>query len=170
MTRTENDNRYTRCLKELRSLIPDDEYHEVMSQDMCELDSEFLGFVDVYKNLSRIIPKGSIVIDFGCYLAAQSYFFARHKMYIGVDVVSMRRFTPPNSVHYTMSIQNFIQIEVPKLFEEYDELKLCAICSYVPDFQATEMVRKTFPNVFLLLSLWCVRHGEIPKLVKGQVC
>lgn len=148
MTRTENDNRYTRCLKELRSLIPDDEYHEVMSQDMCELDSEFLGFVDVYKNLSRIIPKGSIVIDFGCYLAAQSYFLARHKMYIGVDVVSMRRFTPPNSVHYTMSIQNFIQIEVPKLFEEYDELKLCAICSYVPDFQATEMVRKTFPNVF----------------------
>ena len=148
MTQTENDDRYARCLKELRSLIPDDEYHEVMSQDMCELDSEFLGFVDVYKNLSRIIPKGSIVIDFGCYLAAQCYFFARHKMYIGVDVVSMRRFTPPNSVHYTMSIQNFIQIEVPKLFEEYDELKLCAICSYVPDFQATEMVRKTFPNVF----------------------
>lgn len=148
MTQTENDDRYARCLKELRSLIPNDEYHEVMSQDMCELDSEFLGFVDVYKNLSRIIPKGSIVIDFGCYLAAQSYFFARHKMYIGVDVVSMRRFTPPNSVHYTMSIQNFIQIEVPKLFEEYDELKLCAICSYVPDFQATEMVRKTFPNVF----------------------
>lgn len=148
MTQTENDDRYARCLKELRSLIPDDEYHEVMSQDMCELDSEFLGFVDVYKNLSRIIPKGSIVIDFGCYLAAQSYFFARHKMYIGVDVVSMRRFTPPNSVHYTMSIQNFIQIEVPKLFEEYDELKPCAICSYVPDFQATEMVRKTFPNVF----------------------
>lgn len=148
MTQMENDDRYARCLKELRSLIPDDEYHEVMSQDMCELDSEFLGFVDVYKNLSRIIPKGSIVIDFGCYLAAQSYFFARHKMYIGVDVVSMRRFTPPNSVHYTMSIQNFIQIEVPKLFEEYDELKLCAICSYVPDFQATEMVRKTFPNVF----------------------
>ena len=148
MTQTENDDRYARCLKELRSLIPDDEYHEVMSQDMCELDSEFLGFVDVYKNLSRIIPKGSIVIDFGCYLAAQSYFFARHKMYIGVDVVSMRRFTPPNSVHYTMSIQNFIQIEVPKLFEEYDELKLCAICSYVPDFQATEMVRKTFPNEF----------------------
>ncbi len=148
MTQTENNDRYARCLKELRSLIPDDEYHEVMSQDMCELDSEFLGFVDVYKNLSRIIPKGSIVIDFGCYLAAQSYFFARHKMYIGVDVVSMRRFTPPNSVHYTMSIQNFIQIEVPKLFEEYDELKLCAICSYVPDFQATEMVRKTFPNVF----------------------
>ena len=148
MTQTENDDRYARCLKELRSLIPDDEYHEVMSQDMCELDSEFLGFVDVYKNLSRIIPKGSIVIDFGCYLAAQSYFFARHKMYICVDVVSMRRFTPPNSVHYTMSIQNFIQIEVPKLFEEYDELKLCAICSYVPDFQATEMVRKTFPNVF----------------------
>lgn len=148
MTQTENDDRYACCLKELCSLIPDDEYHEVMSQDMCELDSEFLGFVDVYKNLSRIIPKGSIVIDFGCYLAAQSYFFARHKMYIGVDVVSMRRFTPPNSVHYTMSIQNFIQIEVPKLFEEYDELKLCAICSYVPDFQATEMVRKTFPNVF----------------------
>ena len=107
MTQTENDDRYTRCLKELRSLI-----------------------------------------DFGCYLAAQSYFFARHKMYIGVDVVNIQRFTPANAVHYIMSIQKFIQTEVPKLFEEYDELKLCAICSYVPDFQATEMVRKTFPNVF----------------------
>ena len=148
MTRMENDDRYIRCLKELRSLIPDDEYHEVMSQDMCELDSDFLGFVDVYKNLSRIISKGSIVIDFGCYLAAQSYFFARHRMYIGVDVVNLQRFTPSNAVHYIMSIQKFIQIEAPKLFEEYDRLKLCAICSYVPDFQATEMVRKTFPNVF----------------------
>ena len=46
---------------------------------------------------------------------------------------------PSGAVSYT---------HLPKLFEEYDELKLCAICSYVPDFQATEMVRKTFPNVF----------------------
>ena len=111
MTQTENDDRYARCLKELRSLIPDDEYHEVMSQDMCELDSEFLGFVDVYKNLSRIIPKGSIVIDFGCYLAAQSNLFVRDKVYIGVDVVSMRRYTPPNSEHNTMSIKNYIKKE-----------------------------------------------------------
>lgn len=48
---------YAVCLEELRHLIPDTEYREVMSQDMCELDGDFLGFIDVYKSLSMIIPE-----------------------------------------------------------------------------------------------------------------
>lgn len=148
MVQTDMESRYDCCLKELRSMIPRDEYRDVLSQDMCELDHDFLGFVDIYKSLSDIIPLDSIIIDFGCNLAAQSYYFLRHKQYIGVDVVDMKRFTPHNAVHYTMSIQDFLQTKVPNLFEQYKKLKLCAICSYVPDFQATEMVRKAFPNVF----------------------
>ena len=141
-------DRYNVCLRALRPLIPDDEFMTVMTQDMCELEPDFLGFVDIYKPLSELIPKGKTVIDFGCYLAAQSYFFAEHKCYIGVDVVDMKRFTPPNAVHYISSIQNFIANEVPKLFQEHGEGHYCAICSYVPDFKATELVRKTFLNVF----------------------
>lgn len=76
----------TAYTEELRARIPQDEYRAVIGQEFCELSYDFLGFVDIYKHLSKIIPKDKIVIDFGCYLAAQSYFFTEHKGYIGVDV------------------------------------------------------------------------------------
>lgn len=143
-----DDARYYRILKELTARIPPDEYALVMSQDRCELEPQFLGFINIYKSLSELIPQNKIVIDFGCYLAAQSYLFAGHRQYIGVDVVKMRRFSPPNSIHYTMSIKQYIENEVPQLFSAHDPLTYCAICSYVPDFGETELVRRTFPNVF----------------------
>lgn len=139
---------YRKCLRELREIIPKSELNNVLSQYMCELDPEFLGFIDIYKSLSIVIPKDLIVIDFGCYLAAQSYFFCEHKQYIGVDVVDLERFSPPNSKHYICTIQDFINNETNKLFQERDNLKYFAICSYVPDFNATDLVRKTFQNIF----------------------
>lgn len=114
------------------------------------LNPSFLGFINIYKSLSELIPQNKIVIDFGCYLAAQSYLFAGHRQYIGVDVVKMRRFSPPNSIHYTMSIKQYIENEVPQLFSAHDPLTYCAICSYVPDFRETELVRKPFPMYFVI--------------------
>ena len=55
----------------------------ILSQDECELDVDFLGFTEVYRSLSKIIPKHFTVIDFGCYLAAQCYCFGNHKKYVG---------------------------------------------------------------------------------------
>lgn len=132
----------------LRFLIPKEEMTEILSQEMCELQPDFLGFVNVYEPLSNLIPEHKIVIDFGCYLAAQSYFFQDHKAYIGVDCVNMKRFTPENALHYEMSIQEFIANELPILLENHDIDDFCAICSYVPDREATKLVRETFPNVF----------------------
>lgn len=132
----------------LRFLIPDEEMKEILSQDECELQPDFLGFVNVYEPLSNLIPEHKIVIDFGCYLAAQSYFFSEHKAYIGVDSVNMKRFAPENAIHFEMSIQDFIAIELPALLEIHDINDFCAICSYVNDFEATKLVRETFPNVF----------------------
>lgn len=132
----------------LRFLIPDEEMKEILSQDECELQPDFLGFVSVYEPLSSLIPKYKIVIDFGCYLAAQSYFFSEHKAYIGVDCVNMKRFAPENAIHFEMSIQDFIANELPDLLEEHDIGDFCAICSYVNDREATKLVRETFPNVF----------------------
>ena len=132
----------------LRFLIPKEEMAEILSQEMCELQPDFLGFVNVYEPLSNLIPEHKIVIDFGCYLAAQSYFFQDHKAYIGVDRVNMKRFTPENALHCEMSIQEFIANELPILLEKHDIDDFCAICSYVPDREATKLVRETFPNVF----------------------
>lgn len=142
------DSDYKESLDKLKSLIPKDELREILSQYYCELEPDFLGFVNIYDPLSRLIPKGCIVIDFGCYLAAQSYFFTEHERYVGVDdVVNLKRFKPPNAIHYETSIQDFISNEVPKLFAKYTNEKFFAICSYVPDDEATELVRKTFKNV-----------------------
>lgn len=137
---------YNDYLDEIKKLIPRAQYDEIMSQDMCELEFDFMGFLDVYKPLSLLIPKGYTIIDFGCYLAAQCFFFAEHKKYIGVDNCTLKRFHTDNAAHYTKSIQDFIKDDFPKL--QGDNLEYCAICSYVPDFEATEMVRKTFQNVF----------------------
>ena len=73
----------------LWDVIPASEKRRILSQDECELDIDFLGFTEVYRSLSKIIPKHFTVIDFGCYLAAQCYCFGNHKKYVGVDIVDM---------------------------------------------------------------------------------
>lgn len=139
---------FKKYTQELFFEIPVSELNDVLKQDRCELEPCFLGFVNVYKPLSMLIPPHKIVIDFGCCLAAQAYFFAEHQAYIGVDTTPLKRFTPSNATHYKMSIQRFIAKELPALLEKYDINDFCAICSYVSDFEATKLVRETFPNVF----------------------
>jgi hypothetical protein len=135
---------YKRKPDPLWDLIPEVELKRILSQDQCELDFDFLGFTDVYIALAQIIPLHFTVIDFGCYLAAQCYCFSEHKKYIGVDVVNMKRFSLKNTEHFTMPIQHFIETHK-------DDCPLdttFAICSYVPDFNASELVRNTYKNVF----------------------
>lgn len=139
---------FKKYTQELFLEIPISELNEVLKQDCCELEPLFLGFVNVYKPLSMLIPPRKIVIDFGCYLAAQSYFFRRHKAYIGVDPIKMKRFEPSNAAHFEMTAQFFIRHVLPEFLKEYDIDDFCAICSYVNDREATRMVRETFPNVF----------------------
>lgn len=140
------DKLYKEYLDEIKSLIPSEQYAEIMGQDMFELDCEFMGFLDIYKPLSLLIPKEYTVIDFGCNLAAQCFFFANHKKYIGVDLCELKRFHTDNTEHFTKSIQDFIKNDFPKM--KGNNLAYCAICSYVPDTEATELVRRTFQNVF----------------------
>lgn len=140
------EKEYSKLLKSLKSRIPQKEYHEVLSQYECEYDMDFLGFLNIYKALSKIIPKHFIVIDFGCYLAPQSYYFINHKQYIGVDVVKLTRFKPLNAVHYITTIQEYICKRMQWIEQNNDHI--FAICSYVPDKGACELVRKNFKNVF----------------------
>lgn len=133
---------YEALLKEVKEVIPDHEYEEVMGQLMCEYDYQFLGFLDVYKAASMFIPKHKTIIDFGCYLSAQAYFFSDYKKYIGVDVVDLKRFTPENAEHYVCSIQNFI-LDHPEFANDDN---VFAICSYVPDREAKNLVRNTYKN------------------------
>lgn len=139
---------YEEIMFKLKKMIPKKEFDSIMTQDMCEYDIDFLGFIDQYYFLSQIIPKNAIIIDFGCYLASQSYFFQNHKKYIGVDIEKQKRFSPPNSEHFVCSIQDFIKNVFPDIQKNNNILNYFAICSFVPDFEATKLVRETFSNIY----------------------
>lgn len=132
-------------IDKLMRLIPKEQLESVLNQDMCELEPTFLGFTDVYENLSRIIPKHFTVIDFGCYVACQSYYFRKHKEYIGVDTCPLKRVKFSNATHYFEPIQSFISDRLSSFCLN----TTFAICSYVPDDNAKELIRKSFTNLFI---------------------
>ena len=111
------------------------------------MDYSFMGFTRVYQSLLSIVPKHFTIIDLGCCYAPQCYFFKDYKRYIGVDYLEEERFATENSTHFVMSIQKFINEILPEL---YLDLSQCfAVCSYVSDAKATELARKTFPNILV---------------------
>lgn len=129
--------------KTLFGKFPIYQINAVVYQDSSEYDGEFAGFIDTYEALSKIIPTNFTVIDFGCYLAAQCWFFRNHKRYIGVDTSGLRRFRCRNTTHAVMSIQKWIEKYAARQAES-----TFAICNYVPDTKAVQLVRTTFENVF----------------------
>ena len=123
--------------------FPSRDVASILSQDRCELDNDFAGFIDEYETLSKIIPQHFTVIDFGCNLAAQCWFFRNHERYIGVDTIGMKRFRCPNTTHAVMDIQQWI-----KKYADRQPESTFAICNYVPDDTAVKMVRECFPRLF----------------------
>ena len=141
---TTND-RYNKLCDYLYSIIPNDELMQIINQEDSEYEYRFLGFLDIYDNAVKQTNKNMIIIDFGCYLAAQSYLFKDYKKYIGVDIINMKRFTPNNCEHYICTIQNFI-----KNYPEYCNMpNVFAICSYVPDNGARKLVKENFKNCLI---------------------
>lgn len=137
------ERREEEARKRLVSLIPSHVLISKLRQYGCELEEDYLGFVEVYDAVSRFIPTDMVIADFGCYMAAQAYFFQKHKSYIGVDsydlwaMPNLERFCTKNSVMLKSRIQDVIRI-VPQT--------AYAVCAGVPDFEASDMVRKNFPN------------------------
>lgn len=128
----------------LLSIIPQEQQDMVFNSNECDICPKFLGFVDVYKSLSDIIPRHFTVIDLGCAYAAQSFLFKNHKKYIGVDIYDGERFYAPNTEHHVMPIRDFV---------EQDRLNVnttFAICSYVPPWQDDniKIARENYSNVF----------------------
>lgn len=127
----------------LWDIIPIKEVNEKLSQDYCELDLGFACFEEQYRAVANNVPDDYTIIDFGCYMAAQAYLFKNHEAYIGVDIVGdVERFATENATHYTMSVQEFIKEELPK----YKGKKVYAICNYVPDADARDLVTMACDN------------------------
>lgn len=132
-----NDN----LVKTLIKKYPD-MFKEVLSQDYCDIDYSFLGFIDTYYYLSKLIPRHWVVIDFGCAFNPQAYFFRKHKKYIAVDSeIKIKRFYFQNTTLYECSILEYLKQEPPTK-------EVFAICNYVSSAD-TKLVREYYPNCYV---------------------
>ena len=127
--------------------IPKRELDRVISESQtasAEMDLSFLCFEEVYERVSKFCNKETIILDFGCSYAAQSYWFTHCKKYIGIDLPFYNnvKFRTNNSEIYLMSGQDFIKNELPKL--NINQENIVAVCSYVPDEELQKMVSETF--------------------------
>ena len=116
-------------------------FKEVLEQEMCDIDGLFLGFVDIYYFLSKVIPKDWTIVDLGCAYAPQAYYFQKHKKYIGVDSSESKRFKFKNTQHFYCSIRKYL-LRNPEPFKHF------AICSYVPSNEVN-LVRKYYSDLFV---------------------
>ena len=138
-------------------LIPKEEVDRlfrVNDRMLGNVDLTFMGFTATYKVLAGLIPRWWTVVDLGCSYAAQSYYFSEHSKYIGVDENDEQRFCPENCVHYVKKIQDYIKEDIGEL--NLDET--FAICNYVPDDEARDLVCKTFKNVYVFYPCGSFEH------------
>ena len=144
---SEEHKHYQELMAEVQGKMKPKECKKVFGQYYCEYDCDFLGMLDEYEVARKHFSKDHIIIDLGCYLAAQAYMFDNYAGYVGVDIVDMIRFTPDNAIHYVMGIEDFIEKELHK----YEGKKIAAICSYVPTLlELNEKIWNTFKTCYMV--------------------
>lgn len=118
--------------------------NKLLAQPDCELEIDFPGFVHIYHALSKIVPRSLVVIDFGCYMAPQCWFFRKHIKYIGVDITTLKRFSAGTFVeHHISSIEDWIENH----YNDYNPKACFAICSYV-GYKQMKLVSEKYPNCY----------------------
>ena len=138
----------------LFKIIPEEKlrtYFDIIESASAELDLSFLGFEDCYEEALKYANEDTIIIDFGFGYALQSWYFQNCKQYIGIDAwVDKNLFQaqeegcfPENVTFLHQTIQDYIS----DLLKSYCDLNnVIAICSAVPDKEARQLIRDTFPS------------------------
>lgn len=125
--------------------IPLEQRNLVFNQPNCDIDLSFIGFIETYEALSKIIPKDFTVIDLGCGYNAQCYYLEDHKSYVAVDNSDCIKFQSKNCKIFQESIY-FFTLELGRT---YDLNKTFVICNYVPLKDAVlQLVKNTFKNIY----------------------
>lgn len=129
-----NDSEYRRLLQ-----IP--QVAECLKWKDSELSSDFLGFLDDYRDLADKLGDMTI-IDLGCNQAIQAIYFPERD-YIGVDVIPTDvRFKTRSTYHKQMKIQDYCAMLNKEGFDIYNTF---AFCCNVPDHDGVwDYVRSTF--------------------------
>lgn len=111
------------------------------SEVLAEIDGEFLGFLEQYEALAKIIPRNRVVYDFGAAYGFQSWYFRFHKRYIAIQPSEVEHFQTDNAIWFCGTTQEYLErfgIE-PQSF---------AIVNYVPG-DSMRLVKEQCPYVFV---------------------
>lgn len=120
-----------------------------------DIAPEFLGFMNTYYHLSKIISRKRTIIDLGCAYGFQAYYFRNHRQYVGVDIDSVPKLKTPNSKYFHMDIDDFIDNERWQFVNPF------AICNYVP-CKSKLSLRMSFEDLFVFyVSSEDVKHLQI---------
>lgn len=123
------------------------EIDRLYAYDYCDLDYEFIGFIENYSDLKDKIPKDFTIIDFGSYMSLQADYFKDFDKYIGVEpcVPLEYRLIQNNAEYYHTTAQQFVEDDLPKLIKNgLDKDKVFAIASAVPDTEVREVIKDNF--------------------------
>lgn len=123
----------------------------VFDTDNCDIDSSFLGFVDTYYYLSKIIPRRYTVIDFGCAYSPQAYYFRKHKKYFGIDPNTKENFNFENTTFLQMTIESYLESVKHPFFDEFFEKDCFAIANNVPSIEVN-LIKNKFKNLYIFYT------------------
>jgi len=145
---------YNDLLIKLFKKIPRNDKKRVFSQPMSDISCEFIGFLEPYWCLSKLIPKDWVVIDFGCSYNSQCYFFDKHKAYHAVEPIDTNGqctelFHAENTIIHRCTTGEFLKNIFPTL--NVDINKCFAIVNNVPNWygeDSMKLVRDTFKNCY----------------------
>ena len=179
----EHDRLTQELLTGIETLWPT-EYRRVCDKVMGngDIDVTFVGFIDIYEALAKIIPKHHVIFDVGCAYAFQAYYFRNHIKYVGIDVPPAsdedRRAHPclecrdvdarlqtPNSFYYPRHIHQAKDLLEIKERETGDNPTF-AICSYVPG-RVGDIVREVFHNCFIYYPTMSKEERETFRALTG---
>lgn len=158
ITEKKEIKRYEKLVKDLLLKIPKEQIKEVFEQEYCDIDYDFIGFIETYFHLSKIIPKHFDVIDLGCAYNPQCYYFTKHKSYTGVDLgilpvyqpcekkIEFKQFKSLNCKLIHKHINTFLEEDA----ENYEKNTTFVICNYSTQNQKIlEKISKIFKNIYM---------------------
>ena len=145
---------YNDLLIKLFKKIPREDKKRVFSQPMCDISCEFLGFLEPYWCLSKIIPKDWVVFDFGSSYNSQCYFFDKHKAYHAIEPIDTNGqctelFYTDNTIIHRCTTGEFLKFKFPQM--DIDINKCFAIVNNVPNWyreDSMKLVHEYFRNCY----------------------
>lgn len=101
-----------------------------------------------YAQVASSLPDGiDCIIDIGCYNAIQGVLF-QNVRYIGVDDRHSPMIMHPHMEHHMLTAQEYLST-----YEDYiDQEWTLALCFFVPDTEARQLVADTFKNCIILFK------------------